>query len=225
MKNIAAKAAPTALVFFALIVFTWASLRANAAWHFFAAQSIAETLYESKQIDPEKLERASSHLNKALKHFPGNPDYLDFSGHLDVIRTDLPGVVGSERRKLLESAATSYRSALAVRPLWPYSWANLLAVKDKLGQVDSEFSLAINRSVETGPWEPRVQLQVIRTGLRYWALLKVAERSLVQEKVQDALKIQPRKVFVMVKNYGRPDLLCGFETEQLQIKRWCQKVL
>ena len=47
----------------------------------------------------------------------------------------------------------------------------------------------------------------------------------MQGKLRDALKVQPREVFVVVRDYGRPDLLCGLETEQKQIERWCENVL
>lgn len=170
------------------------------------------------------FEDTQSHLDSALRRFPGNPDYLDLAGRLNVLKAGQPSVVGAEYRQLLESAAEDFRQALASRPLWPYSWVNLLAVKDKLGQVDMEFNTALNRSAELGPWEPRVQLQVIDSGLRYWSNLGSVERLVVQQKVLDALKIQPRGIFALVKDYGRPDLVCGVENKQVQIKRWCDDV-
>ena len=133
--------------------------------------------------------------------------------------------MGAERRLLLESAADNFRQALNVRPLWPYSWVNLLSAKDKLGQADMEFNIALQNSAALGPWEPRVQLQVVDSGLRYWGKLGSTERELVQQKVLDALKMQPRKVFAIVKAYGRPDLVCGEKDTHRQIKKWCEAVL
>jgi hypothetical protein len=99
-----------------------------------------------------------------------------------------------------------------------------LTVKDKPGQVDIEFNSALTRSAELGPWEPRVQLQVVDSGLRYWSRLGGAERLVVQQKVLDALKVQPRNVFAIVRDYGRADLVCGMENTYVQIKRWCDDV-
>lgn len=206
-------------------VFSSAGLRANAAWHFFAAQSIAAPLFETGVGSAAVFDESQLHINKALGRFPNNPDYLDFSGRLLVLEASQPGVMGSERRELLESAARVFRQALEVRPLWPYSWANLLSAKDKLGQVDIEFNLAMNRSAELGPWEPRVQMQVVETGLRYWSRLGGAERTLVQQKVLDALKVQPREVFVTIKDYGRADLVCGVRDTHVQILKWCEEVI
>ena len=225
MGLVAKKLLPAALVIACLAILLWALLRANAAWHYFAAQTIAEPLFESGGGTTAVVEASETHINIALQRFPNNPDYLDFTGRILILKSSQPGVMGGERRALLEAAAENFRLALNVRPLWPYSWLNLLSTKDKLGQVDREFKQALNRSAELGPWEPRVQLQVVDSGLRYWGKLGSAERAVVQQKVLDALKVQPRDVFVIVKAYGRPDLVCGEENTHAQIRKWCEAVL
>jgi hypothetical protein len=214
-----------ALIAVTLAILGWSIMRANAAWHFLAARSITESMYESGEFTGAGIEEASVHLSLALMRFDNHPDYLALAGHLRELQAGLPGSVGRERRQYLETAATYYRRAITARPLWPYSWANLLSVKDKLGQVDEEFNRAMSRAVETGPWEPRVQLQVIRSGLRQWDVLQTAERSIVRHKLGDALSTQPREVFGIVRDFGRPDLLCHLETDQPQIERWCENVL
>ncbi len=218
------KLTATVLISLCLVILSWAALRANAAWHFYAAQTIAEPLFETSTGPAAAFEESQSHINTALKRFPNNPVYLDFAGRLQILQTGQMGVMGAQRRALLESAADYFRQALAVRPLWPYSWVYLLIAKDKLGQVDREFREALKRSAQHGPWEPQVQLQVIRSGLRYWSSLGSVERAVVQRKVLDALKIQPREVFVVIKDYGRPDLVCGVQNMHVRIKRWCDDV-
>ena len=208
-----------------LVILVWALLRANAAWHFFAAQAIAEPLFDTGKVTVTVFEESESHLDIALRRFPNNPDYLDFAGRLMLLQANQIGVMGLERRELLESAADNFRRALSVRPLWPYSWANLLATKDKQGQVDMEFNKALKTSAELGPWEPRVQLRVIQSGLRHWSELGAAEQRLVQGKIDDALKRQPRAVFGLVQRYGMPELICHARETHAQIGRWCEKVL
>ena len=221
---VAKKLLPATLVIACLVILVWALVRANAAWHFIAAQAIAEPLFKTGGGSATAFESAESHVNTALRRFPGNPDFLDFAGGLLTLKASQPGVLGTEQRVLLESAATNFRQALTVRPLWPYTWANLLYTKDKLGQVDLEFTKALNRSAELGPWEPRVQMQVVESGLRNWSKLGSAERAVVQQKVLDALRKQPRGVFTVVKNYGRPDLICDVEGIRVQIRKWCAQV-
>jgi hypothetical protein len=222
---IAAKAAPAVLVLACTALLAWALLRTNAAWNFFAAETIAEHMYEAGEFPTASLDAAQARLDKALARYPGNPDYLGLAGNLKELRASQPGVVGLEHRELLEAAAQDYRDALAVRPLWPYTWVNLLSAKDKLGQVDSEFNTAMHKAAETGPWEPRVQLQLLRSGVRHWEQLRRPERDLVQATAASALQSQPREVFEVARFYFRPDLVCGAESPQPQIEKWCAQVL
>lgn len=202
----------------------WAGLRAGAAWNFLAAETLTERMYEAREFTPGGLEAAAERVRRASGAFPGRPDFLDLSGRLKQLQAVQPGAVGRPGRELLQAAAADHRTALAARPLWPYSWANLLAVKDRLGEVDAEFALALERSVETGPWEPAVQRQVIRSGVRWWDELQRAQRQQLRRVVDNALRTQPRHVFEIVRFYARPDLLCGPATGQPQIERWCREV-
>jgi hypothetical protein len=222
---VASKLAPTGLVLACAGVLAWSLLRADAAWQFFAAETITQGMYEGRQFTPAGLEAAEMRVNRALARFSGNPDFRDLAGRLQELRAHQPGVLGQERREQLEAAAENHRRALASRPLWPYSWANLLSAKDKLGQVDAEFNAALHRAAATGPWEPRVQLQLIRSGVRNWDELRRPERALVRARAAEALRVQPRDVFEIARFYARPDLVCGADSGQPQIERWCQNVL
>lgn len=221
----ATKAIPTALLILCLAVFFWASQRVSAAWQFFAAETITQNMHGADAFTLSGLDQVTIRLKKALALYPRHPDYLDLAGHLSEIKASQPGVVGREQRELLETAAEYHRKALLVRPRWPYSWASLLSCKDKLGQVDAEFNRALNSAAALGPWEPAVQLQVLRSGMRHWDQLRRSERALVSAKMSDALKMQPREAFELARFYVRPDLVCGIETGQSQIARWCRKVL
>jgi len=218
------KLAPTVLIILSLITLVWASLRTNAAWHYFAAQSITEHIEKTGAMTSQDVTSATEHINKALSRFPINPDYLQLSARLKELQAGQTGVMGAERDELLESALADYRSALAVRPLWPYTWISILAVKGQQGQFDKEFITALNRAAETGPWEPPVQLQVVRSGLRFWDQMGASEKSLVQDMINDALRTQPREVFGIVRFFARPELICHAGKAHSQIERWCTSV-
>ena len=215
---------PPLTIIILIVILTWACLRTNAAWHFLAARSITDTMLETGELSQNAIDDAKDRIRLALRHFPNQPDYLDLAGHLQEFQANQVGVIGKQRRELLESAAVHYRKALSVRPLWPYSWVNLLSVKDKLGQVDSEFNKALQRAVETGPWEPRVQLEVITSGVRHWDRLGGVGKNLVREKVKDAMKVQPRETFAIMKTFGRPDLVCAEAGDFVRINHWCEEV-
>jgi hypothetical protein len=143
-------ARPGALAAVALIlacagVTGWAGQRAGAAWNFLAAETLTERMYEAREFTPAGLEAATERIRRASGASPGRPDFLDLSGRLKQLQALQPGAVGRPGRELLQAAAADHRMALAARPLWPYSWANLLAVKDRLGEVDAEFALALLR--------------------------------------------------------------------------------
>ena len=223
--SLATRILPMLAIVVLLVILAWAGMRANAAWHYLAARSYMSAMGNQVSVSQAGIDNATGRVNAALRHFPGNPDYLDLAGKLQELQASRPGVVGRSRRKSLEAAASYYRRALSVRPLWPYSWANLLAVKDALGVVDDEFKLALERSIVTGPLEPRVQLQVLTSGLNRWDQLGTRQRDMVRSKTLDALKTQPREVFKVVRSYGRPDLVCVEAVEYSQITRWCAQVL
>ncbi len=205
-------------------VLGWAGLRADAAWHEFAARTIIGNVTRADAIDPAGLDAAAVRIDRALARFPRHADVLDLAGQLKTLRAGQPGVVGRERREWLEAAAGDHRRALAQRPIWPYSWAGLLSVKDALGQADSEFANAMYRATATGPWEPRVQSQVLRSGIRYWDELGTKEHELLRRVAADALRLQPREAFGIARFYARPDLVCGVVPDQPEIERWCSSV-
>jgi hypothetical protein len=209
------------LVIVCLAIIAAASLRAGAAWNFFAARTISANMERAQHFSQEGIDNAIARLDLSLASLPGRPDYLDHSGRLRERAAMQPGVMGRERRDLLRAAASDYRKALAARPLWPYSWASLLHAGDLLGPVDAEFRLAMRQSARTGPWEPQVQLQLLRSGIRHWEELGAEDRTLVQRTLVHALRIQPREVFDIVRFYARPDLICHLDVEHAQIQRWC----
>ena len=212
------------LVFVLLIILLWAAVRAYAAWQFLAARSITTVMLESEKVTQAAILDATDRLRQALRVFPNKPEYLELAGQLQDLQARQPGVVGKAYREALASAADFHRRALEVRPLWPYSWAGLLRAKDGLGEIDDEFRLAMSRSVQTGPQEPSVQLQVIRSGLRHWDVLRATERAIIEKQVSDALVTQPRLVFEIIRSYARPDLICDQAIDYRQINQWCALV-
>jgi len=205
-----------------LVILAWAGVRAYGAWHFLAARSITTSMIETTGVSQSGINEATARIKLALKRFPANPEYLDLAGKLQSLQALQYGVPGKAQREALESSAEYYRKALKARPLWPYSWTGLLNAKEALGQIDPEFHLALAQSIKTGPREPYVQLQVIKSGLRHWGRLEKTEREMIRETIKDALASQPREVFEVVSSYQRPDLICDEDVDYRQIRNWCE---
>ena len=130
------KAVLLAIPLFIFVV--WAGLYTKASVQFKQADKVAAAFTKGELLDAVKLRTAHEQIDAALKMFPGHPDYLDVKGQLLEFSADLPGVRGQVRNRYLDEAADQYRKAVFRRPLWPYSWSSLVAVKDKLGIIDGE---------------------------------------------------------------------------------------
>ena len=83
------------------------------------------TLTERQALVQTAMER----LDQARKYDPGNPDILDQHGQFLYWQAMYTADVGSERAALLKQATEQYRASLHVRPLWPYTWGNLVVAK------------------------------------------------------------------------------------------------
>ncbi len=206
----------------------WAAMRAWASVQFWQADEAVSGIIATGDPDYELLQDAQQRVDAALRFFSGNPDLQDIRGQIAELSADRPGISLQERKRLLEDAADSYRAAIAERPLWPYSWANLMTVKDKQGLIDREYRQALNQCAALGPWEPAVQQQMIRSGLKRWSLLSVGDRERILAAMDRALRIQPGKLLDIARRFNRPDLFCSrylrqpkAERSHGQVERYC----
>lgn len=190
-------------------VLALASLRAAAAWQLRAAERLAAPALEAGAGDPGQLASALAHLDRALAFRGADADVLDLASRLRHLQATRPGVAGAERRRLLQAAAHDQRRALALKPLWPYGWAELLQIKADLGEIDGEFRRALRRSTDLGPGEPPVQLAVLDGGLRHWPRLGASDQEVILVTLDRALRMQSRETGALIRRHGRQDLLCN----------------
>jgi hypothetical protein len=95
-----------------------------------------------------------------------------------------PGRPEAEESRRL--ALNAYRQAAITRPLSPYSWSRILQVKMRLLEFDDEFADALRQSVALGPWRPRINVGVVRTGVIAWHQLSAEQRQLVLASAERA---------------------------------------
>lgn len=210
------------LVVFLAAFVAWAGLNVWTDQQYRQAREVTRLARTAPNVDVVRLQAGMESIQRALRFFPNHSEYLDTRGLLLEYSADLPGVAGGERRRLLSQAADQYRQAISHRPLWPYSWANLLSVKDKLGQVDDDYLLAFERSDTLGPWEPPIQLQLIHSALRNWPLLGVSQHERTGQIIARAMQRQGREVFALIRSMNRLDLLCPLQATYPHIQRFCE---
>lgn len=116
--------------------------------------------------------------------------------------------ISSERSEYLNEAAVHFRESVELRPMSPYTWANLATADYRLGATHEEFRIALTRAVELGPNEPEVQRTVADLGLAVWAEVDSQMRSTIEGAVERGMKSQPREILQIAERRGRLAVAC-----------------
>lgn len=155
------------------------------------------------------LQRGFGHIASARSLGGGHADAYDRQGQFLYWQAMNLADDWEARNRLLDEAAEQYRQALKVRPTWPYFWANLVVAKAERGIFDGEFRKAVRRTVETGPWEPRVQLQLARVDFLEQQRLDRRSREYIDQVIRNALKTQPLKVYRLAADLQQLPRICA----------------
>lgn len=172
---------------------------------------------------PERLQEAITTLIDARALAPNDPILIEHLGTaLELRATASPP--GSEMRHLSLAAALVYfRKAAALRPGSPYTWANILLAKYRMGQIDNEFFGAMRNALELGPWEPAVQLIVADTALGAWDKLDSGLRARANENLQRAAVRQADGLARIASGQRRIDLVCALSLDTMKNRLRCVK--
>lgn len=171
---------------------------------------------------PGRLQEAITSLTDALALTPDDPTLIEHLGvALELRAAGFPP--GSDRRLYLAQALVHFRKAAALRPTSPYTWANILVAKYRLGQVDAEFFGAMHHALDFGPWEPAVQLIVADTALGAWDGLDSGLRTRVTENLQRAAVRQADALARIATKQRRIELVCAASIEKMKNKLKCVK--
>lgn len=208
-----------------MVVFTvWAATHIWASIEYKNANTRVQAMVVGGAINSEVIQAALTDINQALRFFPTHPDYLELKGQILEFAADQPGLPVGDRMQYLEQAAEQHRAAISRQPMSPHSWSSLLAIKEKLGNIDGEYLFAFERSVELGPGEPQIQLQLIRSGLSNWPQFGVRQQNLISEAIDRAIQNQTAEMFMLIRKFDRPDLVCVPYPENPRIQRYCNQV-
>jgi hypothetical protein len=123
----------------------------------------------------------------------------------------------------LAQALEYFRQSAALRPTSPYTWANILLAKYRLGQADDEFLGAMRNALAFGPWEPAVQLIVADTALGAWDRLDEGLRASVTENLRRATLRQSDGLARIATFHRRVDLICAAAYNEMKNKVKCVK--
>jgi len=116
----------------------------------------------------------------------------------------------SQIAPLLQISLSFFRDAVRLRPSWAQAWANLVLIKLRLRQIDSEFLFAMNRAVQLGPAVPEVQQIVAEAGVANWHRIPVATQQLVLRNIHIGLgSLRSRQIAAVIAHYHMTDYFCG----------------
>ncbi len=155
-----------------------------------------------------ELRGPAKYFLDSLGYASSNPWSLEGLAALDLARMRA-SLVPLEALAVTRDARVRLRQALLQRPTSPFLWANLALTKLYLDEIDGELVTALRHADELGPWEPAVQQTILFVGLAAWQALDPGARQALARTVERGALRNARKMFEIVKSYGRLDLVCA----------------
>ena len=131
---------------------------------------------------------------------PFDPQILDDLGQLYEFRAG--EAWAKESNADLDRALEYYRQSLALRPSWPYTWANIVGLKISQEHIDAEFGYAIQRALVLGPWQTSVQAGIAGGGLAVWDKLPATLQMDVEHTVARGLAHDSRLMHAVARRFG-----------------------
>jgi predicted Zn-dependent protease len=106
-------------------------------------------------------------------------------------------------------AVAAFTRALQHRPTWPYSWAGLVDALYRKGDTGQAFEAALQRTSQTGPWEPEVQRTVADYGLAVWNDVSPSTRSEIERMVANGMVRNAAEMLQISLRRGRLGVACA----------------
>jgi len=175
----------------------------------FACELLAKYYAEQArylEADPIHSEQA---LERAERLQPGNADYHRNHGWLAARRGDT------------HTMRQEYREALLRRPASAYDWFEYAQVLAFQGIQDSEFDLALARSVALAPNTLSLRKGIASLGLNFWNQGGDEARRIWALAISQLLRIDGEKLLRHVVADRDERRFCGYLGRELGLSRWC----
>lgn len=217
------------LLYSAYLSFRWAlaDVLAEQVWHQLDKSQIA-----GHELKAQQWQLARNWLEDSLelhRNYSGNLELAEFFFYS---AGNQPNELQEELgwKDTHEQALNYTRSTLKIKPTWPFLWNDLVLIKVKLHQFDSELTGAIERAVNLGRWEKSVQYDVALTGLDHWDSLENGAQRWVTVAMNKILVMQKNpkqlaKYFFAHPNIGKLCIRANEITENdlARLNQYCKK--
>lgn len=167
-----------------------------------------------------EIEMALSDADAALNWEAGNPEYLELKARVLYYRAL---VVGMSAGGLVDVAMAKalHLEAIALRPRWPYSWANLVLMKSYLNEFDEEYQHALSQAIRFGPWEQSVHITLAQAGAISWGMLSREQKRLYADNVQRGIVRSQGGVGAALDSFKKRSVVCAYLKRSAEQKRFC----
>lgn len=128
-----------------------------------------------------EVDSVSNKFHIARFFSPSDPAHHENLARISLVRASLPTLSADERRATLLEGLKDIRSTIQLRPVSPFSWTIMATIKRDLGEFDAEFSHAMHRAVDLGPWEPQLLIGLADVGLSAWESVSAEEQSFIKQ--------------------------------------------
>lgn len=154
-------------------------------------------------------EKANDNLATALALDPGNPFFHEDIGQLLNNKARyVQGLSAEQRVQIRKESREHFRTAIALRPVSPYTWTSLALIQSGLGDWDAETQLALRQAAVLGPWEPGVQWDIAFVGWAGWAHWPEDLKPVLEENIVRASKKQRAAMLRLVVSPQQKDYVC-----------------
>lgn len=119
-------------------------------------------------------------------------------------------VTDEDSQPPLTSALNAFTQDHQLRPTWPYPLLEMISIKMRLQETDTEFDQWVETFIETAQWRGDLLSQFVIESLSHWAALNARQRSIVYRTTAQALNMDRRVVRQIRVALEQTELLAAF---------------
>lgn len=175
----------------------WASKTGLAGLYSFQANSYLELWQHQRMTNPQYTITDSQYQELRQKH----QQILSFTHYNGDFWTSFaqmqfwylyntPQLTLKQQLQFKDNILSAYRTAISLRPTWPYTFADFAVAKANFGEYDAEFIEALNKANQLGARESYVIHTTLELGLAAWNKLPISSQKVVANAVERSVTWQ-----------------------------------
>jgi hypothetical protein len=175
------------LISLAVVVGFFAVKYALANLHYLKVDAYLTRWQQSKDLTREELNDALMASNSMLNLHGHHPHYLNVAAKVYEWQAFKYQQDLTVYQSSLQQALRLYQQATISREQWPLTWASMANVKSKMGLLDKDFYVYLDKAITYGPYMQEVNLQVAKLFLTHWGRMQQGTTKIGLEQIRRAL--------------------------------------